>query len=111
MKMQSLLLCSIVLLSTPALTAAADSPPKADKAATASTAPLTQGEVRKVDKEAAKITIQHGPIVNLDMTGMTMTFRVRDLAMLDGINPGDRIRFTAEKIGGALMVTQLERAK
>ena len=31
-----------------------------------STAALSEGEVRKVDKEAQKITIRHGPLANLE---------------------------------------------
>jgi len=36
---------------------------------------LVDGEVRKVDKEAKKITLRHGPLPNLDMPAMTMVFR------------------------------------
>ena len=72
---------------------------------------LTDGEVRKVDKDAKKLTIRHGPIVNLDMPAMTMVFQVKDPAMLDKVNTGDKIKFSAEKIGGAFTVTGIEAAK
>lgn len=72
---------------------------------------LTDGEVRKIDKDAAKVTIKHGPIRNLDMPGMTMVFRVKDPAMLDKVKAGDKIKFQAENINGALTVTQFESAK
>jgi Cu(I)/Ag(I) efflux system periplasmic protein CusF len=75
------------------------------------TAILAGGEVRKVDKDAQKITIKHGPIRNLDMPGMTMVFRVKDPAMLDQVKAGDSIVFAADNIGGALTVTQIESAK
>ena len=116
MKMQSLLLFAITVLSSSAMVAVADDAHHT-KAATgpsaqaAAGAQITQGEVKKVDREAAKITIEHGPIVNLDMPGMTMVFRVKDPAMLSAVKAGDKIRFTAEKSGGAIMVTQLEPAK
>jgi len=48
---------------------------------TAAAAPMSEGEVRKVDKGASKVTIKHGPLQNLDMPAMTMVFRVRDPAM------------------------------
>ena len=32
---------------------------------------LSEGEVRRVDKDAKKLTIRHGPIQNLDMPSMT----------------------------------------
>ena len=72
---------------------------------------LTDGEVRKVDKDAKKITIKHGPLANLDMPAMTMVFQVKDPAMLDKVKAGDKVKFQAEKIGGAFTVTQIEAAK
>ena len=72
---------------------------------------LTEGEVRKVDKEAKKLTIRHGPIENLDMPPMTMVFQVQDAAMLDTVKAGDKIRFQAEKTGGAYSVTRIEPSK
>jgi Cu/Ag efflux protein CusF len=79
------------------------------KAATA--APMSDGEVRKIDKSAGKITIKHGQLQNLDMPPMTMVFRVKDPAMLDQLKEGDKIRFTADKVDGALTVTQMEVSK
>ena len=78
---------------------------------TATAASLTDGEIRKVDKDAKKLTIRHGPIKNLDMPPMTMVFQVKDPAMLDKVNTGDKIRFSADKIGGAYTVTGIEMAK
>jgi Cu/Ag efflux protein CusF len=72
---------------------------------------LASGEVKKVDKEAGKITIKHGPLANLDMPGMTMVFRVKDASMLDQVKAGDQIKFMAEKVDGALAVTKLESSK
>lgn len=80
---------------------------QAGTAATAS-APLSQGEIRKVDTAAGKVTIKHGPLENLGMPAMTMVFRVKDAAMLDQVKPGDHVRFLAEQVGGALTVTKLE---
>jgi Cu/Ag efflux protein CusF len=72
-------------------------------------APLTEGEIRRVDKEAKKITIKHGPIANLDMPAMTMVFQVKDAAMLDQVKTGDKVRFRAEKDGGQYIVTKIEK--
>lgn len=69
-----------------------------------------EGEVRKVDKDAKKLTIKHGPIQNLDMPAMTMVYRVKDPAMLDQVKAGDKVRFQAEKIGEALTVTKIDPA-
>lgn len=79
-------------------------------AAQSQAAALAEGEIRRVDKEAKKITIKHGPIANLDMPAMTMVFQVKDPALLDKVKPGDKVRFQAERLGGAFTVTRLEPA-
>ena len=73
-------------------------------------AALSDGEVRKVDKDAKKITIKHGPLQKLDMPAMTMVFQVKDPAILDQVKVGDKVKFEAEKIGGAFTVTRIEPA-
>lgn len=72
---------------------------------------MTDGEIRKVDMDSKKITIKHGEIKNLDMPGMTMVFQVKDPAMLDKVKAGNKVRFKAEKAGGAIVVTEIETAK
>ena len=79
--------------------------------AQAGAADMTEGEIRKVDKDTKKITIKHGDIKNLDMPGMTMLFQVKDLAMLDMVKPGDKVKFKAEKAGGGIVVTEIQIAK
>jgi len=74
-------------------------------------APTTDGEVRKIDKEQGKVTLKHGPIVNLDMPGMLMVFKVADPKMLDSIKEGDKVKFSADKVNGAITVTAIEVAK
>ena len=74
-------------------------------------AQLAEGEVRKVDKEAKKITLRHGPIPSLDMPAMSMVFQVKDPTLLDQVKAGDKIRFEAEKIGGQYTVTRIELVK
>lgn len=71
---------------------------------------FAEGEVRKVDKEAGKITLRHGPIASLDMPAMSMVFRAKEPAMLDQLKAGDKIRFRAEKIQGAYTVTEIKPA-
>ena len=71
---------------------------------------LTDGEIRKVDRDAGKLTIQHGEIRNLGMPAMTMVFRVRDRALLDKVQAGDKVRFRAERIDGAIVVTAIDKA-
>ena len=80
-------------------------------AASAGANELADGEIRKVDKDAAKLTIRHGEIKNLAMAPMTMVFRVQDNAMLDKVKAGDKVQFAVEKVGGMLTVTAIEPVK
>jgi Cu(I)/Ag(I) efflux system protein CusF len=80
-------------------------------AAKATTAPMAEGEVRKIDKAGKKITLKHGPIPNVDMPAMTMVFPVKDPALLDKAKPGQKVKFQAEMIDGVATVTQIEAPK
>ena len=71
---------------------------------------LSEGEVKKIDKEAGKLTVQHGPLTNLGMPGMTMAFKVQDPTMLDQVKAGDKIRLRVERVNGTFTVTKLESA-
>ena len=73
--------------------------------------PMTDGEVRKVDKDNQKVTLKHGEIKNLDMPGMTMVFNVKDPAMLDNVRAGDKVQFRAESEAGKFTVTEIQLAK
>lgn len=88
------------------LGAAASNHQSTPAAAAAKAAAPSEGEVRKVDKDAGKVTVKHGPLVNLDMPAMTMAFKVKDPAMLTAVKPGDTIRFRAEMIDGAYTITE-----
>lgn len=72
-------------------------------------AALVDGEVMKVDKGAAKLTLKHGEIKNLDMPPMTMSFRVSDPKWLEQLAAGQKVKFAAEKVGGQYTVVRLEK--
>jgi Cu(I)/Ag(I) efflux system periplasmic protein CusF len=80
-------------------------------ASSASSAGLSEGEVRKVDRDQARLTLRHGPIDNLQMPAMTMVFRVADAKLLDGLKDGDKVRFHADRLGGAITITAIEAAR
>jgi len=77
----------------------------------AATDAMAEGEVRKVDTSAKKITIKHGELRNLDMPAMTMVFQVADPAMLAKVKVGDRVRFRPDKVNGAFTVMEIEAVK
>jgi Cu(I)/Ag(I) efflux system periplasmic protein CusF len=83
--------------------------PAASKAAKAE---LSDGEVRKIDKENRKITLKHGPIRNLEMGAMTMVFVAADASLLEKVKVGDKVRFVAAtNPGGKLTVTEIQPAQ
>jgi Cu(I)/Ag(I) efflux system periplasmic protein CusF len=73
--------------------------------------PMATAEIRKIDLENKKITLKHGEIKNLDMPGMTMVFAVKDAVMLDKLAAGDKVMFTADKVGSTFTVMSIEKAK
>jgi len=96
-------LLAALAIATP-LYAQPATPPAAQASA------MTEGVVRKIDPANAKITLKHGPIVNLDMPGMTMVFRVQPPELLSGIKVGDKVKFHAEDLNGSFTVTAIEAA-
>lgn len=111
--LKSLLVATLAASALHLAYAAGHSAPetKAGPTAAVGIADMTDGEVRKIDKSAGKITLKHGEIKNLDMPGMTMVFRVKDAAVLDQFKAGDKVKFKAEKADGAIVVTEIQAVK
>ena len=99
-----ILLIATALTIVPPLHAAPASP------ATAAASAMSDGVVRKIDAPNGRITLRHGPIANLDMPGMTMVFRVQPPGLLNAVKAGDKVKFHAEDINGALTVTAIQPA-
>ena len=96
------------------LAAVAQSGHDAHHVATAATAPeaaLSEGVVQRIDMKTGTVTIAHGPLVNLGMPKMTMTFKLKSPALIEGVKEGSKIRFLAENLRGELTVVKLEVAK
>lgn len=72
---------------------------------------MTDGEIRKVDKDTGKLTIKHGEIKNLDMPPMTMVFQVKEKSLLDKVKAGEKIKFKAISDNGKLIVTEIQSGK
>lgn len=111
-KLPTILLLAALALAGPTLaqtaSAHAGHHPATDQAAAAD---LTDGEIRKIDKETKKITIKHGEIKSLDMPPMTMVFQVKDPAMLDKVKTGDKIKFKVVQEDGKMVVTAIQPAQ
>lgn len=72
--------------------------------------PRVEAEVRRVNTRANTLSVRHGDIPNLDMPPMTMTFQVNDPALLEGLEVGDPILVTVDRIDGAYTVMSVEAA-
>ena len=79
----------------------------------AASAQSSDGEVRKIDESAGKITLKHGPIKALDMTdeSMTMVFRVQDPAMLKQVKVGDKVKFDADRVNGQITIIKMQKSR
>jgi Cu(I)/Ag(I) efflux system periplasmic protein CusF len=72
---------------------------------------MTDGEIRKIDKENGKVTIKHGEIKHMDMPPMSMVFNVKDKAMLDRVQVGEKIQFIVIQDAGKMVVTDIKATK
>lgn len=112
MKTQWKLAISAAVLMLAAQPAAAQSASvDHSKMAMSPTQTMTDGEIRKIDKDAGKMTIKHGEIKHMDMPPMTMVFAAGDKAMLDLVKVGDKVRFVAMQDNGRMVVTEIQAAK
>jgi len=78
-------------------------------ALTAAAIGQSNGEVRKVDPDQGKVTLRHGIPINLEMPALAMAFTVADRSLLQGLEPGDKVRFAASNQTGTLVVSAIER--
>ena len=103
-----LILTLLLALSLPAY---AQHEHGAIKPAATQAAPLSDGMVKKIDKDVGELVIQHGQLDSIGMPPMTMAFGVADKAWLNKLKAGDKIRFAAEMKGGNAIVSRYELAR
>lgn len=70
-------------------------------------AQLTTGVVRKVDRAAGKVTLAHDPRPN-GMPAMTMSFKVADPELLEGLEPGQKVAFATDD---AMAIVRLDKRR
>lgn len=105
-------LLSLGLLTLPTAGAQTSAPaPAAQPAQSPAAIPMTEGEIRRIDRATGRVTIRHDEIGHLDMPPMTMVFQTSPAVLLEGLAPGNRVRFRVERSGGALVVTAIERVQ
>jgi Cu/Ag efflux protein CusF len=68
-----------------------------------------RGIVRAVLPPQGVVVLTHEALPGL-MSAMTMPFQVDDAALLDGLEPGDAVRFSVRKDGDRLVLASIEKA-
>ncbi|CAM5183077.1 copper-binding protein [Oligella ureolytica] len=67
-----------------------------------------RGEVRRLDVAKGTITIKHGAITDLNLPAMTLVYEA-DSALLQGIEPGDQVRFKVRHENNTYKVIELKK--
>lgn len=115
MKFKSILAAATLAVAAQAQAGHAEHDHAGHAAAAATTAApavvQAEGEVRKLDRAAGKLTLRHGPIASLEMPAMTMAFRVTEPKVFEGLAVGDKVRFSTRRIDGAYTITAIEPMK
>lgn len=70
-----------------------------------------RGVVRSIDNEARTVTIEHGPVPEMNWPPMTMAFGLSNPRQLRGIRPGNRVEFRFERRqqGDRYMLERIEK--
>jgi len=66
---------------------------------------IATGTVTAMDKAGGKVTIAHGPVQTMKWPPMTMTFGVKDKALLEKFSPGKKVDFEFMQMGSDYIVT------
>jgi Cu/Ag efflux protein CusF len=81
---------------------------KQDKKAAAGKVHKASGKVTKVDAAKGAVTIAHGPVASMNWPAMTMSFKVKDKAMLKKVKSGDQVDFSFVESGQDRTITEIK---
>ena len=81
---------------------------KKDKKAAAGTVHKASGKVTKVDQAKGTVTIEHGPVASMSWPSMTMSFKVKDKAMLGKVKNGQKVDFSFVQSGKDHTITEIK---
>ena len=68
----------------------------------------TAGVVKNVDPARSAVTLAHEPVKSLEWSAMTMTFAVKDKALLDKLAPGKKVEFEFVQEGKDYIITSVK---
>ena len=66
------------------------------------------GLIQQIDRDKGVITIKHGPLQGLNMPPMTMSFLVKDKAMLSSLKPLQKVDFELTYDGRQYLITSIK---
>jgi len=66
------------------------------------------GTVKKVDPAGGKVTIAHGPIPTMKWPAMSMTFTVKDKALLGKFSQDKKVEFEFVEQGSNYVITSVK---
>ena len=66
------------------------------------------GVVKRVDSAKGTITLDHESVKSLNWPGMTMSFTVKDKALLDKVQPGNKLEFEFVQQGKDYQITSVK---
>ena len=66
------------------------------------------GTVQKIDTAGGTVTIAHGPVESMKWPAMTMTFKVKDKALLDKVRQGEKVEFSFVQSGKDYTITEVK---
>ena len=64
--------------------------------------------MKKVDSAGGKVTIAHGPIATMKWPAMSMTFTVKDKALLGKFSQDKKVEFDFVEQGSAYVITSVK---
>lgn len=72
--------------------------------------PPDEGVLKKIDKSEGRVTLSHGPLPG-GMQAMTMAYRIKEAGSIDKMKEGQKIRFAAGQVDGAMTLVRFELTK
>jgi len=66
------------------------------------------GVIQRINLEKGVVTIKHGPLQGIVAPAMTMSFRVRDKAMLANLQPLQKVDFEISHEDGNYVITKIK---
>jgi Cu/Ag efflux protein CusF len=99
--------CGLAIAFTVSCSAFAQTAPPKPASPAPIAAEWVNGEITKLDAARSRLTLKHERIASIKMDAMTMPFKVKDKALLEGRKVGEKVQFAVRVDDGDLFITQM----